>query len=322
MTTITNPIANIPMNVKSHSLGWAQLWANQLGATINHKCDSGIHDHETVYIDHGVNFHGALNMFGGANEEVFNRINNVLSHPNVVSLDWDMPDYGALFKKRLSAKTTHSGITEEWCDKASERISRITTLRQQDVEGTGVTLGDSHSIAFAAAGDVVLRNDGATLFGALNKGLETMMRGVVPKGPITLCFGSIDIRHHVLRHDTDIDKLVDEYVWQGTDLATTYGVPVHYAAPVPVEYEGRRIPQTGYFDKTPFYGSQLERAVATDDFVAALRKQGVTVVQPPQDWYDMDPEAYAKNIMEFGGSFHVAPPYYRRNNWGRNNVLI
>ena len=40
------------------------------------------------------------------------------------------------------------------------------------------------------------------------------------------------------------------------------------------------------------------------------------VIMPPTEWYTMDPEKYANTYMEHGSSFHVAPPYYRRNDWG------
>ena len=316
---ITNPIANIPKNAKSHTRGWAMAWADRLDADLNEKCDAGIQEYDTVYVDHGVNFHGSLNMFGGANKEVFDKINNVLSHKNVVSLDWDMPDYGALFKKRLHAATTYEGITPEWCDHTSTRISAIPTLRQEDhFEGsTGLILGDSHSLAFSRSKDRILRNDGATLYGALKAGIHTMFRGIQPEGDITLCFGSIDIRHHILRHTTTVEELVDAYVEQGRSLESTYDCTVSYAAPVPVEFEGRRIPKTGWFEKAPFYGSQSERADITTRFIARLVHNGVNVVHPPVGWYGMDPEEYATTYMEFGGSFHIAPPFYCRNNWGQ-----
>ena len=37
---------------------------------------------------------------------------------------------------------------------------------------------------------------------------------------------------------------------------------------------------------------------------------------PPEDWYTMDEKQYAEAYMELGSSFHIAPPFYRKNNWG------
>ena len=319
---ITNPIANIPVNPKSHTLGWSKVWSHQLGAGIDHKCSPKVMEADTVYVDHGVNFGGTLNLFGGAGKDVFDRINIVMACKNVFSLDHDMPDYGAQLKKRIGAKTTYEGITEEWCDTVSSRIKTITSLKQENLKLpilSGITLGDSHSISFSRAYDHVLRNDGKTLHGALKEGLKNMFRGLTPFGDITLSFGSIDIRHHLLRHDFDLKEFVGEYVRQGNELKELYNCEVSFAAPVPVEFEGRRLPKTGYYKKTPFFGSREERSALTNNFIEELHNNKVKVVQPPEFWYTMDPEKYATTYMEFGGSVHIAPPFYRRNDFGETH---
>ena len=320
MKTITNPISNIPVNPKSHTHGWAQLWKEQLDASINYKCTPNTLKSNVLYIDHGANFSGTLNLFGGATKEVYDKINIVCSHPNVVSLDWDMPDYGAMLKKRIGAKTTYEGITEEWCDRVSARLNNVTSLKQQDLNYGSVTLGDSHSIAFSGPEHRVLRNDGKTLHGALKEGLDNLLRGIIPTGNVFLCFGSIDIRHHLLRHgDGAVDKLIDEYIRQGTELEAKYDVSVYYCYPVPVEHEDRRIPKSGYYKKTPFYGSATDRRDLTMDFITQLEdKSGGMIIDPPHSWYTMDGKSYAEKYMEFGGSFHIAPPFYYRNNWGES----
>jgi len=315
---ITNPISNIPVNPKSHTHGWTMLWQDHLGSTIDHKCTPKIRTFDKVYIDHGANFGGTLNLFGGAAKEVFDRINLVASCPDLVSLDHDMPDYGAMLKKRIGANTTYEGITEEWCDAVSNRFSTVSSLKQEDLQRDSFTVGDSHTIAFSDKNDITLRNDGKTLHGALKQGLRTMFRGATPKGKITFAFGSIDIRHHLLRHtDFVLENLIREYITQGTSLEATNDCDVYYATPVPVEYEERRIPKTGYYKKTPFHGTWQDRHDLTNRFIDELDKQsGGKIVMPPADWYTMDPELYAKTYMEHGSSFHIAPPFYRRNDWG------
>ena len=322
-SVITNPISNIPVNEKSHVHGWTQIWRDQTGSAINHKCTPAIKSFDTVYIDHGANFGGTLNLFGGAAKEVFDRINLVASCPNIVSLDHDMPDYGEMLKKRIGANTTYEGITEEWCDMLSARLSNIPSLKQHNLDTVyqnleGITVGDSHTSAFSHRTDMVYRNDGKTLHGALKTGLRSLFRGESPFGRVTLCFGSIDIRHHILRHsDFVLENLIREYVAQGSALEMSYNCKVSYAAPVPVEFEGRRIPKSGFYKKEPFFGSQQERSDLTKRFIDELNKQsGNKVIMPPADWYTMNPELYAKTYMEHGSSFHFAPPFYRRNDWG------
>jgi hypothetical protein len=318
MNVITNPISNVPVNEKSHVHGWTQVWRDQLGANIDHKCTAKILEADTVYLDHGANFGGTLNLFGGANEDVYIRLNRVAACENIVSLDHDMPDFGAMLKKRIGANTTYEGITEQWCDALSNRFSNVPSLKQEDLKYGSVTLGDSHSIAFSDINHRVLRNDGKTLHGSLKVGLEHMLRGVVPSETIHLCFGSIDIRHHFLRHSGfDLQSYIKQYTDQGKQLEDKFGAKVKYAFPVPVEFEGRRIPKSGFYKGTAFYGSWQDRYDLTERFKDELYNYSDgSVVAPPSEWYTMDPEKYAKTFMEHGSSFHIAPPFYYRNNWG------
>lgn len=317
-SVITNPISNIPINAKSHVHGWTQTWHEQLGSDINYKCTPKVTEYDTVYIDHGANFGGTLNLFGGADKSVYDKVNIIASCKNVISLDHDMPQWGEQFRKRIGAASTYEGITEEWCDALTARFANTQSLKQEDLQMDGITLGDSHTIAFARSNDCVLRNDGKTLHGALRQGIRTMFRDKPIKGNITLCFGSIDIRHHLLRHkDLNLESMIREYVNQGQSLEFTDNCDVYYATPVPVEFEGRRIPKSGFYKKEPFFGSWQERYDLTNRFIDELYKQsGGKVVQPPKEWYTMDPEKYAKEFMEHGSSFHIAPPFYRRNDWG------
>ena len=321
---LTNPISNIPQLKNSHVLGWSLVWADQLDAAIDHKCSPNIANASTVYIEHGVNFGGTLNLFGGATKEIFDKINRVAAHPNVVSLDFDMPDWGEQLKKRIGAPTTYTGITEQWCDALSKRLKSVKSLKQEDLLSVshkfdGVSVGDSHTPAYSRDTDIVLRENGKTLYGTLKRGIITEFRGLKPFGEVTLSYGSIDIRHHLLRHnDCDLDSLLQEYVKQGRSLEAEYGCDVYYTAPVPVEYEERRLPKTGYFKGTPFFGSRKDRLDLTMRYIDRLNKfSGNKVIMPPEEWYKMDGEKYAKTYMENSSSVHISPQYYRRNDWGQ-----
>jgi hypothetical protein len=316
---ITNPISNIPVNKKSHVYGWAKKWSDLLNIKIDHKCDQY---HETVYIDHGANFSGTLNLFGGANKDVFDRINRVMTSEKVVSLDREMPDYGEMLRKRIGAKTTYEGITEAWCDRLSVKCKWINSLKMEELSNAydGITVGDSHTIAYANKGDAIFRNDGKTLHGALNEGLETFMRGVSAKDtPVTFCFGSIDVRHHICRHGGLSKSMIERYVDQAYSITNN----PFFAKPVPVEFVGRRIPKSGFYKGEPFYGSWEDRRNITGEFIMHLHDllPEERIVGPPEEWYRMDPEKYAKTHMELSSSFHIGPMYYRSENWGINDFL-
>lgn len=323
MRILTNPISNIPKLKNSHVLGWSLVWADQLEAAIDNTCSPNIANASTVYIEHGVNFGGTLNLFGGATKEIFDRINRVAAHPNVVSLDFDMPDWGEQLKKRIGAPTTYSGITEQWCDALSKRLKTVPSLKQEGLlqiskKFDGISVGDSHTPAFSRDTDIVLRENGKTLYGTLKRGLATEFRGLKPFGNVTFCYGSIDVRHHILRHERfNLDDMLDEYVRQAVMIQRQYGCDISFTAPVPVEYEERRLPKTGYFKGTPFFGSRQDRLDLTYRIIEGLNKRKVNLIMPPEEWYKMDGEKYAKTYMENSSSVHISPQYYRRNDWGQ-----
>ena len=76
---ITSPATNIPLHEKSHVRGWSLTWADRLNAEINERCTQDIMQYDKVYLDHGVNWSGALNLFAGADDSVFERFNRLLA---------------------------------------------------------------------------------------------------------------------------------------------------------------------------------------------------------------------------------------------------
>lgn len=306
---IVNPFSNIPSNEKSHVYGWANHWSECLDVPIDFKFAQ---PHKELYIDHGINFGGSLNLFGGANKDVYNKLNNILQSDRIISLDIDMPDYGKMLYKRIGAKTTYNLIDENFCAALTNKLANAETIKQEDLFLPKITVGDSHTIAYAAKGDGVFYNAGLTLHGALNNGLKSLLRGRYPDA-INFCLGSIDIRHHILRHNTDINEMIKEYVQQGNEISHRYNCKVTYSYPVPIEYEGRRVPKTGFYKNTAFFGPRNARIELVKNFCDILYSESNgSVVSPPQHWYDMDGEAYAKEIMELSSSVHIAPKHYRR----------
>jgi len=317
---VTNPVSNIPKNQKSHVYGWALQWAELLSGNIEHNCSEEINKYDVVYIDHGVNFTGSLNLFGGFTEDVYRKFNNLMAANEVMSLDIKMPDYGEMFKKRLNAKSTSYLITESWCNKVSAFCQSIKTLCHKDIDYTGITIGDSHSIAFSMKGDLINKMDGKTLYGQLDTLFMNYLHNInlTKLNRITMCFGSIDVRHHIMRKNTNVVKLYMTYIEKCEQLRNATGIDVEIAAPVPVEYADRRIPKTGHYKGKPFHGAVKERQLVTHAIISILKNNYDNVVKPPMSWYFMDPEEYAKTKMELNSSVHIAPINYRRNNWGQH----
>jgi hypothetical protein len=321
MNIICNPLSGIPKKVNSHTKGWSDHWAEMLNARVVNKIREGVGTKNVVYIDHGVNYDGAINLFGGVTDEIVNNLNALMLVEELVSLDHPMPKYGEQFRKRMKAKSTSTLVTDEWCDRVDESFKNVRTLQQSDLNQEGVTVGDSHATAFAGKGHMVMRKNGRTLHGSLREGLESL----VPKSniinDIRFCLGSIDVRHHLLRHQPESENfgaMMQEYIKQSRELAENRGCKVSLCYVVPVEHEGRRIPKTGWYKNTPFYGSREDRAMYAAVFNTVLKESGMPVIEPPQKWYEMDGEEYAKQFMEANGSVHISPAYYARNNWGES----
>jgi hypothetical protein len=194
-------------------------------------------------------------------------------------------------------------------------------MTQSDLKRPNVTIGDSHSTAFADAGSAVLRTNGATLYGVIKSGSVIEQIDALGYEPerVTLVYGSIDIRHHIARQsdpEQALEQLVADYVKLVKQIKAEYMCEVDVAAPVPVEFEGRRIPKTGFYKDTAFAGSREDRLKWTLKFIELLKSAGIQVVCPPAEWYAMDPELYASTVMELSSSVHIAPMNYRRFDWG------
>jgi hypothetical protein len=232
-----------------------------------------------------------------------------------------MPDYATMLRKRIGQATCHKGMPLI-IDELENVFKSATTITQFEIKADNLAIGDSHATAYADKNSAVIRTNGQTLYGALRDGhIQSQLAKTKRKyKKITLCFGSIDIRHHLMRQDTPLASLksmLDDYISLAKIVALSNSCDVEIAVPPPVEFEGRRIPQTGFYKGTPFYGSVDERYGLTKFFMAYLVEHGIKVVHQPIHRYEIHPELYAKEYRELGSSVHIAPIHYRSNSdWG------
>jgi hypothetical protein len=259
-------------------------------------------------VDHGAHFKGSLNLFGGYDEKLDRRIRNALKADVVWSLGIDMPDYAKMLSSRKDAPLDIIEPLRKWQAKAK-------TIRPTDLEFDWVAVGDSHTMAVAPHKSMVVRENGKTLFGQVRDDFpfvrETLGACKNLRG-ITLCFGSVDLRHHICRVETDWKEIYRALKSFGDSL----DIEVEYALPFPVEFEGRKLPKSGWYKGQPFWGSQKERSgilTAMWDFAEEIELHTVSY---PKNWLQLDPEEYAQTRMEKPQSVHLSPTHYRRRNWG------
>jgi len=301
----------------SHKSAWAYLLAAQLKSigldaeVINKSGD--IHQYDVWLVALPMEFAGSYNLFGGATDEPALRMQRLLDFQGeVFCLNREMPDVGAFAQSRMKscspiwAELDIEGLTQKCKD--------IKTL-DLTLDSNTFVLGDSHSVSVWQPGSNISRNDGKTLFGVLKEG----MNSYIPEGTKHLItyFGNIDIRHHLCRQDKPVEsvkKLVKDYF---EHLKSLNIEKVSVVKLLPIEFEDRRIPKTGWYKGTPFIGSQRERTQLMQIFNEEVSNlstiYNMNVIEWPTDWYTTDPKYFADTYMEKPGSVHLSRAYYQYN---------
>ena len=307
---ITGTFSKIPRKKNSHGYGWARTWAENLNVGINHDADPV----EILYLDHGVNFGGSINLFGGFDEKLKQRVDNFLLADKVYSLDIDMPEYGNMLAKRKDCPD------KDWCARVQDKCDGAQTMLSTDLDTDWLTIGDSHSAAFAPEGSMVIKTNGLTLNGMIKNNFQYVRDHMAKCNNlqgITLVFGNIDLRHHICRLGIDYRDMWIELKRFGDSLP----IPVEYAVPWPIEFEGRKLPKTGYYKGQPFWGSYYERSQALAGIIETMDMISMNKIMYPNEWLMMNPEVYAKEKMEGTSSVHISPECYRRKEFDQGYVL-
>lgn len=328
-SVIFNPFTPIPKSDKSHVKGWSIVWSQRLNADIATK-DIDLMDYDHIYIDHGVNFSGSLNIYStpGIDDSFVNRFYNLFdaldNGSKLYSLDKDISliDYSNQLKRKIGTKIVKSEMVDiEFVQKCKNHFDSAKTMLMSDLNLTKAIIGDSHTAAFSTKDQAIYRFNGKTLYSTLRDGLYEFIKQNVKRKyeEITVSLGSIDIRFHCLKHGRwtakeFADKYAKQILFCQEKLKTKFVV----CAPVPVEFEGRKIPGTGQHKGNNFYGSRQQRLDYTLEVIDRLSDYFLDfdLISPPKEWYKMDGEKYAKEIMELASSVHIAPTHYRSTiNW-------
>ena len=161
--------------ITSHKGAWPRLIMNQLkhagykDVTVLGKHDSW-DDYNMMIVDHGMEFKGTFNLFGGANDDLYNRIKKFENFEGqIMSLHIPMPDVGDLIRSRYKTgsdlfRTLDAELISDKCAQAKyfEIVDKTSNL----------LLGDSHSFSMYIPKFMVSRNDGLTMYGTLKRGLR------------------------------------------------------------------------------------------------------------------------------------------------------
>lgn len=309
----------------SHKNAWAHLRACQLSNELNKQVEV-LHNNEDwnnydeIYLYHGMEFKGSLNLFGGAtieNAKFYERIGTTSA--KLISLDMPMPDYGFLCSSRKTADDYWKAIDWEAISKKCLEVKEYYLNPNTDK----LIIGDSHSFSTFYSNAMVVRKDGRTLKGVLRKTIKKEIEDnnidITQLNYITCYWGNIDIRHHILRNSDpkkEIDEILLEYERQLLDLNIQN---IELVELLPIEDESRRIPKTGFFENTPFYGSQKERTIIMEYFNNKLKqlceKNNWKLFTRTQEMFIITSIEYMNTYMERPKNVHLAPLYHRWDYW-------
>jgi hypothetical protein len=146
---------------------------------------------------------------------------------------------------------------------------------------------------------------GRTLHGFLKR--ETVEQINSRFDEVTLYFGNIDLRFHLMRQANPQQATADlfnRYVDFAKQLNKATLVEL-----LPVEHESRKIPGTGLYKKQPFFGTREERMQVREIANEIINNSGLDVIQWPSEWIDADGTKML-DILEMKQSVHLRPKHY------------
>ena len=293
------------------------MWSQRLNADVDSRDVESLCDYDKIYLDHGVNFQGSVNYLGGFGPKYIHNIKKIYAAyelgSEIISLDWKI--YDTYFMRKLGRHTEFIEATHMM--EALKSIKQVVTMPDLFLEE--MIIGDSHCGAFSLPHQSIHRENGRLLYSILMKGLNNYIEDEISKEPneikaITLCLGSIDIRFHVFgRSPISPQDFAKMYARQVIKCQDEFQIPITVCAPVPVEFEERKVPKSGQYEGKSFIGSREDRLNYTLDFISTLKNYFLEfdLVTPPERWYQMDGKVYGKTMMELATSVHLSPQNYR-----------
>jgi hypothetical protein len=276
---VATPFITISRQLSSHRAAQGVIYADQLqqagyNVKVNMTGDQYVdnfNDYQELFVYHGNDFSGAVNLFGGLDN--FPYIDNFVNFSRfagkVYSLVIDFPDYYGIMKEKFDkAKEKGKSWNPAWDGIDWNNLKRMcetaeTIIPNDLVKYPRLAIGDSHAICMYRPQWQNLSVPFKTLHGALKEGLDSFIHNKdVNYEWIEFYFGNIDVRHHLCRQEDPIkatNELVDKYIEQARGIAEKYRCSVCLYELLPIENESRSIPKTGWYKGTPFYGSWEER---------------------------------------------------------------
>ena len=286
---LMSPFTPISKSISSHRAAQGIIYADQIkqsGVDIDVAMTGNlknVHDYDTLYIYHGNDWGGTLNLFGGlkeyANVDNFKEFSRFKG--KIYSICINFPDYHMMLQNRMRTlidNDKQKDIDSRWHDVDWDNLKRI----QDSAEVVDpniikiynkISCGDSHAICMYRPGWMINSVPFKTLYGALKEGLNKFIYNNQHEfKQLEFYFGNIDIRHHLCRQDNP-EQSTRDLVKNYFDTVKQFNIPAQIYEPLLIENESRSIPKTGWYKGTPFYGSWKTRNEIRNIFIDECKTQ-------------------------------------------------
>lgn len=324
---ITNLLSNITTREGSHKGGWARLLKCQLknlGYDRVKILDNSdyLGQFDIIIFDLGAEYSGALNLFGGLDEKVFNRLRQIADYKGrLFSWKNELPDVSVLESRRTNASTCEQFKLSpgDFLGRVREALSN-TIVFNHVIRTSSLLIGDSHTPSVWTPEFMIERRDGRTLKGMIEN--ETIKRYSqlfqidmgMTLDEVKIHCSSIDIRHHLAREsDPELATvhLANGLIKKACQLSDQKLSFVHTMG---IEDESRDLPKTGYFKGTPFFGSWELRNKLRNLFNSTLDQycstdENTQVIHFPKYFFDESGKLKFE-VMEKPQSVHLSPEHY------------
>lgn len=315
---------NIPTRKHSHNAAWVWLYKNMLHAagwedvTILGNHDT-YENYDAMIFYPGIAYAGSINFFFGVDDNVvrrFKRIQNFEGQTFI--MNHEMPLIGSTIKGRLHNKSTSLKVGDLNLEKLDEICKKTLSFNHVE-KSKKLCFGDSHCFSTYVPGYSVCRNDGLTLFSTLRDGLKNVIEdksglSVSSLSHLTFYMGNIDIRHHLMRQENPLEKVHSMIIELSHQLKSLNVPNIEIVNALPIEDISRKLPKTGYYKGTPYFGTWQERTNLVNTFNTTVDKICIEnkwdVFRWPESFLN-DKSELDFEYMERPKSVHLSPLSYR-----------
>ena len=253
-------------------------------------------NYDLLYICEGVNFvAGSFNVPGGPQPLHTEKMKAIAEFKGELRYSNSLFDFNK-FNQRLKVEGTFP---------ETNTISWYNTFFAHGLQSRKAVIGDSHALSVWKPGHSLDFTAGRTLHGFLKR--ESVEQIDNRFDEVTLYFGNIDLRFHLMRQENPQQATADlfnKYVAFARELNKATLVEL-----LPVEHESRKIPGTGLYKKQPFFGTRSERMQLREIANEIINNSGLEVIQWPTEWIDEDGTKML-DILEMKQSVHLRPKHY------------